>query len=179
MLIVLLTVSGLISGLLSFFAAHSGEFMVSPGIIFGICLSIYFQNKIKTYKASRIVLFSLFSGFAYHMAFRTFGYTEKFSEVLSHEGELILSLLLAGLVGATILTLSFTFFMQRLSVVSILAIALCGSILSLTWFIIPEGAIFKTSGWNIHWEPFLSLYLFWQMGMALCFGLVTKYYARV
>lgn len=174
MKVVLLAFGGLFSGFLSFLAAKAGDFMFSPGIIFGITISLYFLTILERSKLLRLFIFTLLSGISYHLAFRSFGWSETISENISRDADLILSLLIAGGVGASILAVSISFLIHRLSLLQYILVIFFGSLLSFSWFVIPEGSLFKTTGWEVQWEPFLSVYLFWQMGMAVVIGWATK-----
>lgn len=94
-------------------------------------------------------------------------------------GFLPIALLLGGLVGSCIVLLAFGLFIHDINLSEYFMGVIVGGILGLSWYVIPSGILFgptdvgpEFSGADfLSEEHFLSLYLFWQAGMAALLGI--------
>jgi hypothetical protein len=151
-----LTVAGLISGLISGFL---GEFLIYPGIIFGIFMVITFLvSKEQTSPFGMKFFFLLGSPVAYFFAVKI-TFISPTPEYFSY--------FLAGAIGAFFMVTSFYVSLSKFEIKNLHLLVLLGGVLALSDF-------FRSFYLNedvVPVSPFL--FVIWQTGMAFALGWVT------
>ncbi|MBP7832670.1 MAG: hypothetical protein KA035_02765 [Candidatus Levybacteria bacterium] len=179
-----LALFGFITGILSI-VLSPGIFTIFlfPGAIYGLFLGLYFypKNRIDRQKANNIFIFTVLSAIAYLVASLGIGFLNNnlLEDIVRLGPEIddmpVLSLILSGLVGSAILLGAFHFYIKRITVGQYVRLVLLGGVLGLTWYAIPSGTIFPSSGGiSSPTEGIFAVLVFWQMGMTMGIGLFTR-----
>lgn len=161
-----LAVIGFFSALLS--SAISNAYndtipLYTPGIVFGVCIGLYFSLLQKKRNWLRLVLFVVLSVLSYYTA------------VLVGIPLLPFGILLGGAIGTILFVLSFGITLYKLSLKHIywlllIGISLCG-LCFLDFYAIMS--LFSAEQEGFYMLQLSVLLLVWQIGMAAALGIVT------
>ena len=177
---ILLALVGLISGLLSFLINYlpfldvlldQWKLFIAAGFVFGVVIALYFLLLQKQASIMKLLLWIAASIGSYYVAVIT---VIDFPFTLDYPDEFFFPLISGGIVGAFLMLLGFKHLLHSISKKQLLELTFLGGILGLSWYIIPDHLFFPSEPPNdvFAGEKLLSLYIFWQMGMAGALGWV-------
>lgn len=175
--VIIFTLLGLISGAISaFFAYVPYDVFVAQGIIFGIALSVaayIVDRKVEVIK--KIVFIVISTGTYYGVTVLFLFSSSKLREMFVNQKKADeLALILAGAVGATILTIVYCFLIKRILLKHFLLFPILGGILALSYYLLPEEPSKQYQLFTYPRLPLMSLFLVWQTGIATALGWASR-----
>ncbi len=187
----LLLLLGFLSGAASFYSltaftsstTSSDALFYLPGSFFGAMIAIYFVlfRKAKFPIIGPLLFIVIATGSYYAAVYTTFTLWPGLWSSILGDSDLVISfsLMSAGFLGSFLTLIGFSMLLSPLILKNLLIASCIGAVLGLTWYIIPEGTFYpveKSSifGGDPYQENLLSLFLFWQAGMAGVLGFLMK-----
>ena len=173
----LLTSLGLVSGILSSWilrSVHFGNFSFWPGLLFGIAIALFFIWQKKSQSWLKILGFIIASIISYFAAFQladflSWSWYSEYSSWLCY--------LCGGLIGALLLSIGFSWLLHRFVWKQILVLTFVGGLLGVFGYLVSNYLCPDCYRWDFGGgggTGFNWLYIIWQTGMALGFGLMLS-----